>query len=118
MPGRAHISFIVAMEVAIPACGLFMMEEAIAAPPIAVLATGVGDMTVGTSATDDAALAVSMTICAIVEEVVEVLVVMLSMPGMLAIAIFAVAPFESLFGAGYPIPNGSHQKEDDFRVKP
>ena len=62
MPGRAHISFIVAIEVAIPACGLFIMAEAIAAPPIAVLVTGVGDMNVGASADDDAAFAVSMTI--------------------------------------------------------
>ena len=62
MPGRAHISFIVAIEVAMPACGLFIMAEAIAAPPIVVLAAGVGDMTVGTLAADDAAFAVSMTI--------------------------------------------------------
>lgn len=96
MPGSAHISFIVAIEVAMPACGLFSMDEAIAAPPIVVLAAGVGDIAVGTMAAGDMALAVAMTICATVEEVDVVLVAMPFMPGMLAISIFAVVPFQLL----------------------
>ena len=48
MPGRAHISFIVAIEVAMPACGLLMIDEAIAAPPMVVLAGSIDDVTAGT----------------------------------------------------------------------
>ena len=80
------MSFIVAIEVAIPACGLSIIDEAIAAPPIVVLAAGIGDM----------ALAVAMIICVIVEEVDVVLVGIPFTPGMLAISIFAVFPFHSL----------------------
>lgn len=96
MPGSAHISFIVAIEVAMPACGLFSMDEAIAAAPIVVLAAGFGDIAVGTMAAGDMALAVAMTICATVEEVDVVLVAMPFMPGMLAISIFAAVPFQLL----------------------
>ena len=96
MPGSAHISFIVAIEVAMPACGLFNIDEAIAAPPIVVLAAGIGDMATGTMAVDDMALAVAMTICATVEEVDVVLVAMPFMPGMSAISIFAVVLFQLL----------------------
>ena len=85
MPGRAHISFSVAIEVAMPACGLFIIDEAIAAPPIVVLAAGVGDM-----AAVDIALAVAITIFAIVEEVEVAPLAMPVMPAMLAISIFAV----------------------------
>ncbi len=90
MPGSAHISFIVAIEVAMPACGLFIIDEAIAAPPIVVLAAGVGDMAAGTMAVGDMALAVPITMFATAEEVDVVLVAMPFMPGMLAISIFAV----------------------------
>lgn len=62
------------------------MDDAIAAPPMVVLAARIGDM----------ALAVAMTICVIVEEVDVVLVAIPFMPGMLAISIFAVFPFHSL----------------------
>ena len=94
MAGNSHISFIVVIEVAMPACGLFMMDEAMAAPPIVVLAAGMGDIAVGTMAAGDMALAVAMTICAIVEEVDVVLVAMPFIPGMLAISIFAVLPLQ------------------------
>ncbi len=96
MPGSAHISFIVAIEVAMPACGLFIIDEAIAAPPIVVLAAGVGDTAAGTMAVGDMTLAVSITMCATVEEVDVVLVAMPFMPGMLAISIFAVILFRWL----------------------
>ena len=96
MPGSAHISFIVAIEVAMPACGLFIIDEAIAASPIVVLAAGVGDIAAGSMAVGDIAFAVSMTMCAIVEEVDVVLVAMPFMPGILAISIFAVVPFQFL----------------------
>ena len=96
MPGSAHISFIVAIEVAIPACGLFIIDEAIAAFPIVVLAAGVGDIAAGSMAVDDIAFAVSMTMCAIVEEVDVVLVAMPFIPGILAISILAVVPFQFL----------------------
>ena len=82
------MSFRVAMEVAMPACGLFIIDDAMAAPPIVVLtADGAGDMAVD----DDRAFAVAKTIPAVVEEVEEVLVGML---GMLAMSIFAVILFE------------------------
>lgn len=93
MPGSAHISFMVAIEVAMPAWGLFIMDEAIAAPPIVVLVAGIDDMTAETLAAGGMALAVAMTICATVEEVEVVLVAMPFMPGMLAISIFAVVLF-------------------------
>ena len=81
------MSFIVAMEVAMPACGLFIIDDAMAAPPIVVLAAdGAGGM----AGDDDRAFAVANTICAVVEEVEEVLMGML---GMLAIAIFAAILF-------------------------
>ena len=83
-----------AIEVAIPACGLSIIDEAIAAPPIVVLAVGLGDKTAG-----DMALAVAMTICAIIEEVDVVLVAIPFMPGMLALSIFAVFPSHSWIGA-------------------
>lgn len=95
MPGSAHISFIVAIEVAMPACGSFIIDEAIAASPIVVLAAGVGDIAAGSIAVGDIAFAVSMTICAI-EEVDVVLVAMPFIPGILAISIFAVVPFQLL----------------------
>lgn len=95
MPGSAHISFIVDIEVAIPACGLFIIAEAIAAPPMVVLAAGVGDRAVGTMAAGDMALAVAITMWAVAEEVDMVLLVAMPfMPGMLAISIFAVFPFQ------------------------
>ena len=61
-----------------------------------MLAAGIGDMAGGTLAAGDMALAVAMTICAIVEEVDVVLVAIPFMPGMLAISISAVFPFHSL----------------------
>ena len=77
------MSFIVAMEVAMPACGLFIIDDAMAAPPIVVLAAdGAGDM----AGDDDRAFAVAMTIFAVVEEGEAVLVGML---GMLAMSMFA-----------------------------
>ena len=98
MPGRAHISFIVAIEVAMPACGLFIIDDAMAASPIvalaadiAVLVTGVGAMAAGDIAAGDMAFAVAMSTFPIVEEVV--LVAMPFMPGMLAIFILAVVSF-------------------------
>lgn len=94
MPGSAHISFIVDIEVAIPACGLFIIAEAIAAPPMVVLAAGVVDRAVGTMAAGDMALAVAITMWAVAEEVDVVLVAMPFMPDMLAISIFAVFPFQ------------------------
>ena len=83
-----------------PACGLFIIDEAIAAAPIAVLVAGVGDVDVGDRAVDtmiagDVEPEVA-TICAMFEEVEVVMVAMLFMPGMLAISIFAVAPFQLL----------------------
>ena len=93
MPGRAHISFIVAIEVAIPAWGLLIIDEAMAAPPIIVLAAGVGDIATCTLAACDMALEVSLAICAIVEEVDVVLLVI---PGMIAISIVAIIPFNPL----------------------
>ena len=88
MPDSAHMSFRVAIEVAMPACGLFIIDDAIAASPIVVLAAdGAGDMAAGDT---DRAFAVAMTIFAVAEEVEEVLVGML---GMLAMSMFAVIPF-------------------------
>lgn len=84
MPGDAHIFFIVAM----PACGLFIMDDAMAAPAIVALA-------VGFMAADDMVLVDAMTICA-TAEVEVVLVVMPFTPGMLAISIFALFPLQSL----------------------
>ena len=78
------MSFIVAIEVAMPACGLFIIEEAIAAPPMVVLAAGIGNIVVGTLAAG-MVLAVPMTICAIVEEAIS---------AMLAMSIFAIALFD------------------------
>lgn len=95
MPGSAHISFIVAIDVAMPACGLFIIDAAIAACPIVVLAAGVGDIAAGTMAVGDMAFMVSTTMCAIVEDVDVVLVAMPFMPGMLAISILAVVPSNS-----------------------
>lgn len=106
MPGSAHISFSVAIEVAIPACGLFIIDEAIAAPPIVVLVVGAGDIADGRVATGDKTLAVAMTICAIVEEVEVVLLAIPFMPGMLAIFIFAVVPFQCLDRPGVSNTNG------------
>ena len=89
------MSFIVAIEVAMPACGLFIIDEAMAASPIvalaadiAVLVTGVGDIAAG-----DMAFAVAMSTFPIVEEVEVVLAAMPFMPGMLAIFILAVVSF-------------------------
>lgn len=65
-----------------PACGLFIMDEAIAAPPIVVLVSGVGDIAAG-----DMALAA---------EVDVVLLAMPFMPGMLVISTFAIIPFQFL----------------------
>lgn len=96
MPGSAHMSFSVAIEVAMPACGLFIIDEAIAAPPIAVLIAGVGGVDVGDIAAGDMALAVAMTICAILDDIDVVLVAMPFMPGMLAISIFTAVPCRSL----------------------
>ena len=96
MPGRSHISFIVAIEVAIPAWGLLIIDEAMAAPPIVVLAAGVGDIAAGTSTACDMALEVAFAICAIVEEVDVVLLLMPFIPGMMAISIVAIIPFNSL----------------------
>lgn len=96
MPGSAHMSLSVAIEVAMPACGLFIMDEAIAAPAIVVVAAGVGDIAAGTIAVGDMAFAVAMTICATVDEVDVVMVAMPFMPGMLAISIFAVVLFPLL----------------------
>ena len=78
MSGRTHISFIVAIEVAIPAWGLLIIDEATAALPTVVLVAGVGDIAAGTLAACDMALEVALTICAIVEEVDVVLLLMLS----------------------------------------
>ena len=86
MPGSAHMSCIVAMEVAMPACGLFIIDDAMAAPPIVVLA---GDM----AEDDDRAFAVAKTMFAVVEEVEEVLVGVL---GMLAMSMFASMCFRFL----------------------
>lgn len=96
MPGSAHISFIVAIEVAMPACGSFIIDEAMAAPPIVVLATEIAVLAAGTITADDMTLAVARTIFAIVEEVEVVLVAMPFMPAMLAMSIFAVVLFQSL----------------------
>ena len=80
--------FRVAMEVAMPACGLFIIEDAMAAPPIVVLAAdGAGDMAVDMAGDDDMAFAVARTIRAVVEEV------LMGMLGMLAMSMFAVIPF-------------------------
>lgn len=79
-----------------PACGSFIIDEAIAAPPIVVLATDADVLAAGIITADDMALAVAMTICAIVEEVEVVLVAMPFMPAMLAISIFAVFLFQFL----------------------
>ena len=93
MPGNAHISSNVAIEVAMPACGLSIIDKAIAAPPMVVLAAGVGDIAAGTMAVGEIAFAVSMTMCAIVEEVDVVLVAMPFMPGILAMSIFTFVSF-------------------------
>ena len=70
-----------------PACGLFIIEDAMAAPGIVgVVDDGVGDM----AGDDDRAFAVARAIVAVVEEGEEVLVGML---GMLAMAMFAVMSF-------------------------
>ena len=91
MPGSAHMFFRVAMEVAMPACGLFIMDDAMAASPIVVVAAdGTGDMAGDMAGDADRAFAVARTILAVVEKVEEVLVVML---GMLAMSIFAVILF-------------------------
>ena len=87
------MSFIVAIEVAMPACGLFIIEEAIAARPMVVLAAGIGNIVVGALAAA-MALAVPMTICAIVEEADVVLVDILAISAMLAMSIFAIALFD------------------------
>lgn len=79
-----------------PACGSFIIDEAIAAPPIVVLATDADVLAACIITADDMALAVAMTICAIVEEVEVVLVAMPFMPAMLAISIFAVFLFQFL----------------------
>ena len=69
-----------------PACGLFIIDDAMAALPIVVLAADVaGD--------DDMAFAVARTIVAIVEEVDAVLGAML---GTFAMSMFAVLPFRFL----------------------
>lgn len=83
-----------------PACGLFIIDEAIAACPIVLLAAGVGDMAAGAIAVGDIAFMVSTTMCAIVEEVDVVLVAMPFMPGMLAISILAVVSFQFLDRGG------------------
>ena len=96
MPGRVHISFIVAIEVAIPAWGLLISDEAMAAPPTVVLAAGVGDIAAGTLAACDMALEVASTICTIAEEVDVVRPLMPFIPGMMATSIVAIIPFNSL----------------------
>ncbi len=110
MPGSAHIFFIVAIEVAMPACGLFMIEEAIAAPSVVVLAIGVDDMGAGTVAAGDMALAVAMIICATVEDVDVVLVVMLFMLGILAMSIFAVVLLQAPMDTVWAITDGRLEK--------
>ena len=100
MPGKAHMSFIVAIEVAMPACGLFIIDEAIAAPPIIMLVAGVGDLAAGVIATDSMALAVGMTSCDIVDEVDAVLEIMPLMPDMAAILTFAVVTAQFLARRG------------------
>lgn len=85
------MSLRVAMEVAMPACGLFIIDDAMAAPPIVVLAAdGAGDIAGDMAGDDDRAFAVARTIFAVVEEREEVLVGMLAM---LAMSMFAVVPF-------------------------
>ena len=96
MPGRAHISFIVAIEVAIPAWGLLIIDGAMAAPPTVVLAAGIGVIAAGNFAACDMALEVAVMICTIVEEVDVVLLVMPFIPGMMAVSIVAIIPFNSL----------------------
>ena len=67
-----------------PACGLFIIEDAMAASPIVVLAAdGAGDM----AGDGDMAFVVARTIRAVVEEV------LMGMLGMLAMSMFAVIPF-------------------------
>ena len=73
-----------------PACGLFIIEDAMAAPPIVGLAAdGVGDMAgdMDMAGDDDRAFAVARTIVAVVEERGDVLV------GMLAMSMIAAIPF-------------------------
>ena len=82
------MSLRVAMEVAMPACGLFIIDDAMAALPIVGLAAdGAGDM----ADVDDRAFAVARTRVAVGEEGEEMLVGML---GMLAMAMFAIMPAE------------------------
>ena len=78
MPGRGNISFNFAIEVAIPAGGFAIIDEAMTAPRTVVLAAGVGAIAAGTLTACDMALEVALTICAIVEEVDVVLLLMLS----------------------------------------
>ena len=96
MPGRPHISFIIDIEVAIPASRSLMTDEAMAAPPTVVLAAGFGEIAAGTLAVCDVALEVALTICTSIEEVDVVLLVMPSKPGMTAISIVAVVLLNSL----------------------
>ena len=99
MPGGAHISFIVAIEVAMPACGSFMIDEAIAAPPIVVLAAGVGDIAAGTIVTAEMALVAAMATFAIV----EVDVMQIDMPfktGKLAMSISVALPPQDVYRHG------------------
>ena len=96
MPGRAHMFFIVAIEVAIPAWGLFIINEAMAAPPAGVLAAGMGDIAAGTLAVCNMALDVSLAVCTMVEGIDVVLLVMPFILGMMAISVVAFIPFNSL----------------------
>ena len=93
------MSFREAMEVAMPACGLFIIDDAMAASPIVGLAADGGgdmagdmadDMAGDMAGDDDRAFAVARSMFAVVEEGEEVLVGML---GMLAMSMFAVILF-------------------------
>ena len=115
MPDRAHISFIVAIEVAIPAWGLLIIDEAIAAPPTDVLAAGVGDIAAGNLAACDMALEVALTICTIVEEVDVVLLVMPFIPGMMATSMVVIIPFNSLKWRSFSNSQQLSQHKSSYR---
>ena len=76
-----------------------------AAPPIVVLAAGGVDIAAGTLDACDMALEVALTICAIVEEVDVVLLLMPFIPGTMAISIITIIPFNSFSSAIFPIHN-------------
>lgn len=89
MPGKEHISFLIAIEVAIPAWGSLIIDEAIAAPPTVVLAAG-------TMAACDIALEVALTFCAVTEEIDVVLLLIPFILSLMAVVIVAIIPFNSL----------------------